>query len=410
MELWRGRVGSEVYAVQNGRQIIRNYSPSRGNPQALANWRKKNFLAFVNVDSHEITLSIQKRSEEAPTLRLQISRNTRNWVDWGLTSTTPLSVKILTNERIYIRGVNNTKTASSHSTSTEEYDGYANYFSSNGLFACEGSILKLLSEKHNENTILPDFCFTGLFRNSRITIAPILPSKKLGSYAYTELFDGCSELISFSNDIDLDYCSERTFEKIANNCSKLQNLPKIKIREFKNSSAVFIRAFYGCENIKKIELFSIPRIGHYTLSGTFRHCSSLEDASGLVCRNLKVFEYGLSNTFFDCIKLIKPPLLPFEEIQGNGYRSTFENCKMLEITPQLPIVVAETNSMQRMFAGCTNLKQVTCSLRNAATANATTNWLSGVSPIGVFRTPQDADWGDTHSPSLIPEGWEREDI
>lgn len=32
MELWKGRVGSEVYAVQNGRQVIKNYSPKEQTP------------------------------------------------------------------------------------------------------------------------------------------------------------------------------------------------------------------------------------------------------------------------------------------------------------------------------------------------------------------------------------------
>lgn len=32
MELWQGRVGSEVYVVQNGRQVIRNYAPKNQTP------------------------------------------------------------------------------------------------------------------------------------------------------------------------------------------------------------------------------------------------------------------------------------------------------------------------------------------------------------------------------------------
>lgn len=32
MELWRGRVGSEVYSIHNGKQVIRNYSPKKQTP------------------------------------------------------------------------------------------------------------------------------------------------------------------------------------------------------------------------------------------------------------------------------------------------------------------------------------------------------------------------------------------
>lgn len=380
MELWRGRVGSEVYAVQNGKQVIRNYSPTKGNPQALADWRKRNLLAFVNVDNKPITLSIRKNSDGAPTLRLQYSKNGIQWHEWGLTSTTALIVQIQTGSRIYVRGIGNTATGAYHE-GDDEFNISAincNQINADGLFACEGELFRILDYKNNENTPLNPFAFACLFRESNIVLPPNLSSVNLNNDCYNEMF------------------------KTATNLTTQPILPARTVPNF-----AYTRMFQGCTSLtetNKILAEEIKRAGAYVmfLESKVKEISleKLEKAEGL----------SLYNFLGNCNELTKVNLSNLTQIEVNALSNAFRNCKALKQTPILNVRSLKNNSLDGAFSGCSSLEEVTIYATNAATANATNNWLQGVAETGKFFTPANADWGDERSPSLIPEGWDRIDI
>lgn len=380
MELWRGRVGSEVYAVQNGKQVIRNYSPTKGNPQALADWRKRNLLAFVNVDNKPITLSIWKNSDGAPTLRLQYSKNGIQWHEWGLTSTTPLTVQIQTGSRIYMRGIGNTSTGAYHEGDAQDNltATNCNQINADGLFACEGELFRILDYKNNENTPLKPYAFACLFRQSNIVLPPNLSSIYLNNDCYNELFRQATNLttqpILPAKTVPI-YAYTRMFQ----NCTSLTETNKILAEEMKAAAAYDM--FYSSK-IKEISFDNLKKAADDSLSSVFMYCDELTKVN---LNNLTQVGYRTLN-------------------------NCFRFCKALKQTPTLNIPILQTASLSDAFSGCTNLEEVTIYATNAATANATNNWLLGVPSTGKFRTPANADWGDERSPSLIPEGWDRIDI
>lgn len=381
MELWRGRVGSEVYAVQNGKQVIRNYSPTKGNPQALADWRKRNLLAFINLDNKPITLSIWKNSDDAPTLRLQYSKNGIKWHEWGLTSTTTLTVQIQTRSRVYVRGIGNTATGA-YKEGENKYNITAsncNQINADGLFACEGELFHILDYKNNKNTPLAPYAFACLFRESNIALPPNLSSVKLSESCYNGMFKMATKLTTQPN-LPAKKVENYAYCQMFNNCTSLTETNEILAEEMNTNAAYDI---FNSTKIKEISLKNLK----------------------------KALGFSLQNAFYGCKELTKVNLSNLTEVSYGALEYAFMNCIALKQAPTINISILPNQfSLRETFSGCSSLEEVTIYATNAAATDDTYNWLENVAPIGEFKTPAGADWGDERSPSLIPEGWKRIDI
>ena len=117
------------------------------------------------------------------------------------------------------------------------------------------------------------------------------------------------------------------------------------------------------------------------------------------------------NMFRSCTALTVAPELPATKLASYCYYSMFLGCSSLTAAPALPATTLADSCFYAMFYVCNSLREVEVAFSAWTPANATTNWLYGVSSTGTFRcstalgTPPDGDNPITRSESNCPEGW-----
>lgn len=149
----------------------------------------------------------------------------------------------------------------------------------------------------------------------------------------------------------------------------------------------------------------------------FSHCINLTRAPEISADNLIKIEevltfYGrqMFEMFYNCSNLVKAPtILPAMKLPKQCYSNMFAHCTSLETSPVLPaeldVYSKEFNSSEAysgMFNGCSNLKQITCYLKETGSL-MTYGWVNGVPSSGTFIQHPDARW--ITGPNGIPAGW-----
>ena len=84
----------------------------------------------------------------------------------------------------------------------------------------------------------------------------------------------------------------------------------------------------------------------------------------------------------------------------------FYNCTSLTKSPELTATTLGYNCYANMFRGCTNLSHITVDI-TSWDADATVNWVSGVSSTGTFVKP--SALSVVNGTSYIPDGWITQD-
>ena len=114
--------------------------------------------------------------------------------------------------------------------------------------------------------------------------------------------------------------------------------------------------------------------------------------------------------FFNCSNLVKAPtILPAMKLPKECYSNMFAHCTSLETSPVLPAELdvygkefSSSEAYSGMFMGCSNLKQITCYLKQTGSL-MTYGWVDGVPSSGTFIQHPDARW--ITGPNGIPAGW-----
>ena len=143
----------------------------------------------------------------------------------------------------------------------------------------------------------------------------------------------------------------------------------------------------------------------YAFTRLFRSCSLLSKAPHLPVfaslHSSRQCEY--ESTFQGCTSLKYPPRLPDDGIAPNRYAHMFDGCTSLKTAPELRWKNLSNRCYLSMFDGCSSLKFVKCyAIRTDALA--TSNWLRGVSPTGIFYKTESLEY--SRNGSGIPTGWE----
>lgn len=81
----------------------------------------------------------------------------------------------------------------------------------------------------------------------------------------------------------------------------------------------------------------------------------------------------------------------------------FYGCTSLRDGPSISAIELTSTCFQHMLEGCSRLSSVNVRFTAWSPSTATTNWLSAVSPTGVFKCP--GDLPAERGASRIPEGW-----
>lgn len=117
-----------------------------------------------------------------------------------------------------------------------------------------------------------------------------------------------------------------------------------------------------------------------------------------------------ANMFNRCPHLtdISNIVLSADEIGKEACLQMFYKCERLENAPVLEIATLSDGCYKNMFKGCERLSNIECFATDISATDCTYDWVSGVSPRGIFvKSANMSGW--TTGTSGIPEGWTVED-
>ena len=190
------------------------------------------YFYVEDISGSNNTLSIKKSNTSAPTIEVFKSEDGQNWSSMGSTSTTPITVTIPSNGKVYLKCTTNSWTANRFNTS--------NVITASGSHRIGGKIMSLLKGDNYEgatfdssnayafcrsfsddtyltdasNLILPtnvaDYCYAYMFLNcTSLVTGPVLPATTLSQWCYCYMFNTCSSLTSvttYAQDISATNC------------------------------------------------------------------------------------------------------------------------------------------------------------------------------------------------------------
>lgn len=197
---------------------------------------------------------------------LYYSTDKTTWTEWDGT-TTINSV----NNKIYLRGANNTKMGATSS----KY-----YFVINGQnVECDGNIETLLDYETVLSGYHPEMAqsaFQYLFKGcSALTKAPTLPALNLSSQCYYGMFSGCTNLTS-APDLPAKIIPQSAYNEMFKNCSALVDIPSLShITTF--SGVLCMNAmFSGCTSLQKLPIINVKTLTSDSLYALFASCSLIK--------------------------------------------------------------------------------------------------------------------------------------
>lgn len=348
-------MGSEVYAVRGGRQVVRNYTPGKGNPEALRHWRRENLLALVNMDSTTITVTLTNESSTNP-LMLQISRNGVRWENWGV-GFDGRSALVAPGKRIYIRGINNATL-------------YGYRLKASGRFGLEGELFRLLHYRNTSLTRLRENAFRGFLQGGNIVLPPSLSSVHLAPSCYRALFYDCALL------------------------ETAPALPAMQMADY-----CYYYMFTGCKALKvapSLPSTSLaPSCYAYMFEGT-----GLEVAPGLPADILSQECYR--HMFAGCEKLTTIDL-PAKTLAPRCYENIIrETTEVKSIVLPAPTILDESYKWLCYGSG---VSQITCMATQGITARNIYSILNAVSHPGVFYCIAGTEGLYPRANTGIPTSW-----
>lgn len=291
------------------------------------------------------TLSITKNvGSNAPIIRVYYSTDQVNWNVLGNTSTTPLTLTIEPNHKVYLKATTNYWAVSGANND--------NGISCSGYFNIGGNIMSLLNGDSFLNTNLVS---------------------GTNDYAFRDLFENEQNMINANNLILPNTVTRYCYDSMFWRCNKLISTPKLPATTLAN----------------------------YCYYGMFQYCTSLTTAPTLPATSLAEGCYRFM--FQGCTGLTTAPALPATTLAHNCYQSMFNDCKGLTTTPALPATTLADNCYNRMFSGCTSLNNVTSYANDISATSCISNWLFNVAATGDFYNLGSAVYPS--GVSGIPSGW-----
>ena len=197
------------------------------------------------------------------------------------------------------------------------------------------------------------------------------------------------------------------FYSVFANDTNLVDLSKLVIPWKKLTDSMFSCAFYQCSNLEKAPSLPATTLATSCYNYTFGGCSSLTSTPELPATTLMFWCYSFM--FSGCIRLTQAPELPATTLASSCYNSMFSGCTRLTSAPELPATTLKSWCYNSMFANCSSLSSIKCLATDISAANATTDWVKGVSSSGTFTCASGMSTIWTVGNSGIPTGWEVKD-
>ena len=381
-------------------------------------------------------------SGSAPTLTMQYSYNGRSWRDWDLSA-----LSFGGSKKVYVRGVGNTRFASS----TSAYNSFT--FGTDALVYASGIVETLLDWESEISSYSATYVFYRLFYGQTALCSAkglIFSSSNITGYAYHSMFYGCTSLLDCPESLPSTLTGSFNCPRMFYNCSSLTAAPELPATTAKYSC--YYGMFYNCSSLTAAPALPATTLENNCYWGMFYNCSSLTTAPELPATTLAYYCY--KDMFYNCTSLTTAPELPATTLEDRCYDSMFYNCSSLTTAPVLPATTLAAECYEHMFTSCTSLtaapelpattladycyrymfhdctslisapelpattlaeecyynmfclcralKSITC--RAKITANqATRDWLESASSTGTFYGYSEYGWESGESG--IPSGW-----
>lgn len=309
-----------------------------------------------------------------------------------------------TNGKLYLRGSNNTRFATSTS--------YNNYSTiqlkpDTAKIRCSGDIGTLLDYtdvKLGNKPDIDNYAFYGLFSSCKSLVqTPELSNINLSNSCYGKMFFGCTSLTEVS-ELNTTELSSGCYAEMFSGCTSLTQAPKLPATSL--ASGCYRQMFYNCKSLVKapelpalkattscydtmfcncIKLTDAPELPATTLESRcymqmFSGCTSLKKAPELLSTTLAQDCYN--RMFEGCTQLISAQTeLPAQKLVSGCYTYMYHNCKSLKTAPKLPSTQLIYSCYQSMFDGCTSLIQAPELPATTLAENCYQNMFSGCTSL-----------------------------
>lgn len=210
--------------------------------------------------------------------------------------------------------------------------------------------------------------YKGMFSESGLIEAPVLPAKTLGPDCYSYMFTECTSLITVP-ELKATVLGYRCYYQMFRGCSALINVPKISAEIMGKECCCLM--FEGCTALTVAPELSATRLGEGSYALMFKDCTALTTIPKLPAMILA--DYCYEGMFYGCSSLTVAPELPATTLYLQCYCAMFANCTALTVAPELPATklndycygmgcieisqyFSELGYITGMFEGCTALK------------------------------------------------------
>lgn len=167
-------------------------------------------------------------------------------------------------------------------------------------------------------TKLTKGCYTHMFNNSKIAVAPELPATTVAERCYNNMFAYC------------------------NNLKKAPALPATKL-----AKECYSYMFWACEGLTTASELPATTLAESCYEYMFCWCTDLTDVPELPATQLTKDCY--CGMFSSCTSLTKAPRLPATTLAENCYNSMFSSCEKITEAPALPATKMEPRCYYYMF-------------------------------------------------------------
>lgn len=239
------------------------------------------------------TITIKKKDNKAPSVKVFYSTDQQNWTNMGITSSSGITATIPANGKLYLKATENTWCITETVTSgglTRIYfywneiitadtynvggnimsliygDNFLNKtsFPNNssynfyGLFFSGGSIRDNKVVNAN-NLVLPattlaSSCYRNMFENcTSLTTAPALPATTLANTCYQGMFSGCSALTT-APALPATTLVDSCYNSMLSGCTSLTTAPTLPATTLTNGCYEFM--FYGCTSLNSVTTYA----------------------------------------------------------------------------------------------------------------------------------------------------------
>ena len=353
---WNGKT---FYRVMGGKWVkqdvvvpqVVEVEPDVPEPDVPDPEKPTNWLTFSSAEPFTIGVNNATKNWDGT---LYYSTDTTTWSEWDGTAAIA-SAEHEGEQRVYMRGVENTKITGSSDTYRWVLTG--------SNISCNGNIENLLDFEtvaDGKHPTMAKYCYAYMFQGcTSLITAPELPATTLASDCYGYMFKGCTSLDTAPK-LPATTMAESCYRYMFNGCTALTISPELPATTL--ASSCYYSMFLRCTSLD-----TAPKLPATTMAAScykfmFYGCTALTIAPELPATTLA--EYCYQNMFEKCINLISIPKLPATTLAITCYYSMFLNCTKIKFSEtqtgeyqtvyRIPTVGTGTtasNALVNMFTG-----------------------------------------------------------